>query len=126
MTSHGVKLAVFSNKPDALTKKLIKHLLPGKYFEIVAGQKRGVPLKPDPAGALNMSALLGIAPKEILYLGDSSVDMMTAKAAGMFGAGALWGFRTREELLESGAGELFGSPCEAAVYVCDNTNGGFK
>ena len=69
--SGGVKLAVLSNKPDAFTRKTVKRLLPRKYFSIVLGQKEGFPLKPDPAGALEISSRLAISPREILYLGDT-------------------------------------------------------
>jgi phosphoglycolate phosphatase len=113
----GIKLAVLSNKPDAFTSKTVNRLLPGKLFSIILGQKDGGALKPDPAGALEISSGLGISPGEILYLGDTSTDMATAIAAGMFPAGALWGFRTREELSGSGAAVLFNSPSELPDYL---------
>ncbi len=71
-----------------------------------------MPVKPDPAGALFISTHLGIAPGSILYLGDTDIDMMTANNAGMFAVGALWGFRTKDELLESGARAVIGHPHE--------------
>ncbi len=116
LVSRGVKLAVLSNKPDPLTRKMVNKLLPGKYFEIVMGEKSGVPLKPDPSGACAISAGLKIDPSGILYLGDSSVDILTAKAAGMYPAGALWGFRSREELEKNGALALFKDPYELLQF----------
>ena len=115
--SGGIKLAILSNKPEAFTRKTVRRLLPRNYFSIVTGQKEGFPLKPDPAGALEISSRLIIPPREILYLGDTSTDIITAKAAGMLPAGALWGFRTREELAGSGAAVLFQSPMELPEYL---------
>ena len=115
--SGNMKLAILSNKPDAFLRKTVKRLLPPGYFSFILGQKEGFPLKPDPACALEISYRLDIPPGEILYLGDTSTDIVTAKLAGMFPAGALWGFRTREELEESGAAVLFRSPSELPDYL---------
>ena len=71
---------------------------------------RGIPNKPDPAGALDIAKRLGIPPEGFVYLGDSGVDMKTANAAGMFAVGALWGFRSREELQQEGAKVLLEHP----------------
>lgn len=102
----GVKLAVFSNKPDADTKNVVRHFFPDVAWTVVRGQVEGVPVKPDPTGALLTAQALGVAPAEILYLGDTSTDMHCAVNAGMIPVGALWGFRTAEELRESGAHRL--------------------
>jgi phosphoglycolate phosphatase len=72
----------------------------------------GLPRKPDPAGAIRVARELKINPPEFLYIGDSGIDMKTANAAGMFAVGALWGFRTREELLAGGAIVLVCKPAE--------------
>ena len=76
------------------------------------GQLPGVPVKPDPAGALAIADALCVSPKDCLYLGDTDVDMQTALAAGMEPVGALWGFRTEKELLENGARHLCARPEE--------------
>lgn len=81
-------------------------------FEAVHGQKPGVPLKPDPAAALEIARELGIPPAQWLYLGDTNTDMKTARAAGMCAVGVLWGFRDRKELEESGAQHIIASPGE--------------
>ena len=112
LRGHGIKLAVFSNKPDDLTKRIVEALAGTQNFEMVLGAQAGMPVKPDPAGALLISAHLGIAPGSILYLGDTDIDMMTANNAGMFAVGALWGFRTKDELLESGARAVISHPLE--------------
>ena len=65
-------------------------------FSVVIGASESLPLKPDPAGALEVARQLGIPPTESLYLGDTAVAMKTAVAAGMFAVGVQWGFRPNE------------------------------
>jgi phosphoglycolate phosphatase len=117
LRGHGIKMAVFSNKPDELTKKIVEALVGNDHFEMILGAQPGLPVKPDPAGAMLISRHLGIAPGGILYLGDTDIDMMTANNAGMFAVGALWGFRTKEELLESGARAVIGHPHELLEII---------
>lgn len=108
----GIRLAVLSNKPHDFTKLCVRRLLDGIPFFPVLGQRESVPKKPDPTGALEVATLLDIPPKEIIYLGDTSVDMKTAAAAGMTAVGVLWGFRDKEELMNSGADHLLRHPAE--------------
>ncbi len=119
LRERGVVLAVLSNKPDDFTRICVRRFLGGWRFEVVLGQRSGVPKKPDPAGALEIAGLLDLPPAEILYLGDSDTDMKTARAAGMFPVGAAWGFRTAEELRASGAAELAGRPEELLGFFRD-------
>jgi phosphoglycolate phosphatase len=112
LKSQNIKLAVFSNKAEPLTHKIVTHLLQDIQFEKVMGARSDLPKKPDPAGALFISKEMGIPPREIIYMGDSDVDMMTATRAGMYAVGALWGFRTREELLTNGAKTLLEKPAD--------------
>jgi len=104
--------AVLSNKPDEFTRLTVEKLLGQWSFEIVRGVGPQVPKKPDPTGALKIAAELSIAPAQVLYLGDTNTDMQTARSAGMYAVGALWGFRTAEELLASGAKALVAQPRE--------------
>jgi phosphoglycolate phosphatase len=112
LTARGLRIAVVSNKPDDFTKQCVAYFLPHWRFDAVIGQRDEVPQKPDPAGALEAAELLHISPGDFLYLGDSSVDMKTAVAAGMFPVGALWGFRSAKELRENGAQALITRPLE--------------
>jgi phosphoglycolate phosphatase len=112
LTERGLKIAVLSNKQHEFTKRCVADLLPKWTFDIVLGQRDAVKRKPDPAGALEVAQRLRVSPAEILYLGDSAVDMRTAAAAGMFPVGVLWGFRPAEELQESGAKALIERPLE--------------
>ncbi|MFA6009963.1 MAG: HAD family hydrolase [Desulfobacteraceae bacterium] len=108
----GIRLAVLSNKPHDLTLKNIDLFLPHIPFDLVLGQRDGVPKKPDPHGALEIADHMGIKPENFLYIGDTSIDMRTAVAAGMNPVGVLWGFRGEEELRSSGAKHIIEKPGE--------------
>lgn len=112
LQTRGVKLCVFSNKPHADTCRVVAHFFPGVRFAVVRGQVEGVPVKPDPAGALAVAGEAGVAPEDFLYLGDTNVDMRCALRAGMHPVGVTWGFRTAEELLDAGAERLLNDPLE--------------
>jgi phosphoglycolate phosphatase len=112
LTGRGFRLAILSNKPDEITKRCVSELFSKWTFDAVVGQREDVPLKPDPTAALKISKQLNVAPSEFVYLGDSAVDMETARAAGMFPVGVLWGFRLEAELLEAGARVLIREPAE--------------
>lgn len=107
-----IKTGVLSNKPDRFTKLCVETLLSPWHFDSVTGHHPGIPHKPAPDGALQMARELCTAPAEILYAGDSDVDMQTAVAAGMYPLGVLWGFRTKKELLQNGAKTLVEKPQE--------------
>ena len=81
------KTAVLSNKPHDMALLTIDKFLGRWKFDVVFGQRPGIPIKPDPAGALEIAELFQIPPKEFLYLGDTGTDMITAKAAGMHAVG---------------------------------------
>lgn len=117
LAERGALTAVLSNKPDDFTKKCVARLLPKRSFEVVRGVREGTARKPDPAGAIAVAAELGIAGSEFLYLGDTNTDMRTAVAAGMFPVGALWGFRSEEELTSSGAKALVARPEELLALL---------
>lgn len=101
----GVQLAVYSNKADTLTCRIIAHYFPD-VFDFVRGKREGVAVKPDPAGIAGVMAELGADPATTLFVGDSSVDVKTGHAGGMNVCGVPWGFRPRESLVEAGADML--------------------
>ena len=111
LKSRNMKLSVFSNKADEFTKKIVQTLMPN-YFDVIMGLSTEGHKKPNPLGALQISEKLGIRPENLIYMGDTSIDMQTAKNAGMYGVGALWGFRTREELIASGAKYILDDPMD--------------
>ena len=108
----GVGLAVLSNKADELTQRIVDALFAPGTFEVVAGARPDLPLKPDPAAAQLVGERLGVPPARIAYVGDSGIDMRTATAAGMVAVGVSWGFRTRDELLAAGARVVLDHPLE--------------
>ena len=108
----GIKLAVLSNKPDHFTQRCVGELLAKWAFDVVLGASDEFPRKPDPASAIETAKRLGVSVAECLYVGDSGVDMQTARAAHMCPVGVLWGFRGKEELLKYGAQHLIDKPSE--------------
>lgn len=106
----GVFKAVLSNKVHDYTEVIVRTIFPEGSFDLVRGALPGVPFKPDPAPALAIASETGIPPASFVFLGDTAIDIRTAKSAGMFPAGALWGFRGRGELAEAGAAVLAAEP----------------
>ena len=112
LKARGIRIAIVSNKPDFAAREVVEKLYGKGYFDFVTGQTGEYPLKPDPTSVLAVAERFGAKKEEILYIGDTSTDMQTAKNAGLFAVGVLWGFRGREELLESGADALLSHPSE--------------
>ena len=112
LTKHDIRLSVFSNKVDELTKKVVSTLLPNWNFEVVIGARSNIPRKPNPEGAFLISEKLRIPPADLIYLGDTGIDMQTATSASMYAVGALWGYRTDEELISNGARSLIVHPLD--------------
>jgi phosphoglycolate phosphatase len=108
----GVKLGVLTNKPDDLAHTMVRTYFPDIPFAAVAGAQPSRPLKPDPAGAEALAREFALPPAAIVFVGDSGVDMQTAGTAGMFAAGALWGFRPAAELRAAGAQILVPTPAD--------------
>jgi phosphoglycolate phosphatase len=96
LTSQGMPMAVLSNKPDDATRRLIEGLFGRWHFRAVAGERSGVPRKPDPTAALSLAQAMAASPSEVAFVGDTLVDVQTARAAGMRPIGVLWGFRAAE------------------------------
>jgi phosphoglycolate phosphatase len=98
----NIKMAVFSNKADELTKKIVSEIFP-EHFDSAVGLSTEELKKPNPFEALAISKKWNLSPEEILFVGDSDIDMLTATNANMFPVGVTWGYRTEEELKNSGA-----------------------
>jgi phosphoglycolate phosphatase len=109
-------VAVFSNKTEPLTLKIIRHLLPDIPFVKISGARPDYPKKPDPSGAFDIAGFMGLDTHHIIYVGDSDIDMITANRAGMTAVGVSWGFRTRSELLANGAHHIAGFPSEIVSF----------
>lgn len=110
LRGRGIRLAVLSNKPHDFCGTITDHFLGRHTFDRVLGARAGVPHKPDPAGVLEILKAFGLPATAVLYVGDSSTDMDTARAAGLVAVGVLWGFRSRDELTEHGATILLDHP----------------
>ena len=110
----GIRLAVYSNKPDRFTRLTVETLLPSWPWVVIRGQRPDTARKPAPDGALAVAAELGIAAHECAFLGDSEADMHCARSAGMTAIGALWGFRSEAEITAAGAHHLAASPSEVS------------
>ena len=117
LSKKEVILAVLSNKPEYMTKKLIAHYFPNIPFAQVLGGRKDLPLKPDPTRALTMLKEYDCDPTQSMFIGDSNVDMETAKAANMLPIGVAWGFRGAKELKKYGAVKLLQDPLEIADLV---------
>lgn len=117
LVKSGVTLAVLSNKPDPFTKACVTEYCARWPFAIVLGAREGIPNKPDPTSAIEIAGKLGLDPKEIAYLGDSGIDMSTARRAGMLAIGASWGFRSVDELRSAGAEAIVDRPEELLAIL---------
>ena len=113
----GIALCILSNKPDDFTQIIVKKFLPKWKFAVVRGASEAAPIKPDPSSAIQIALTVGCAPAEFLYVGDSGTDMQTATAAGMHPVGALWGFRSKDELVSAGAKALLEEPIDLLNLV---------
>ena len=112
LNDQGITLAVASNKYHQGTIELIRHFFGEKLFSVVLGQRENIPVKPDPAIVYEILSQTDTSPAETLYVGDSGVDMQTARNSHLTSIGVSWGFRSRKELMENGADYIVDSPEE--------------
>lgn len=111
LAKRGYKVAILSNKPDRFVVVLAELLFPAGGISFAAGQG-GLPIKPDPTSALMVAGKLGVSAAECAFIGDSDVDIMTAKNAGMYSVGCAWGYRGGQVLREVGADVIIEKPEE--------------
>lgn len=115
LKNKGVKTAVASNKPDFFTKIIVSHFF-GDSFDFVQGQKDDIPKKPSPEIVYSILNELKTSKEDAVFIGDSNVDIFTAKNSGLKSIGCLWGFRTEEELQNAGADYIIAHPNEI-LYI---------
>ncbi len=118
LKENGIKTAVVTNKGHSFAEELIKDIF-GDRIDKVYGSVEGLPRKPDPYFVNKAVDFFGSKPSEVLYVGDSGVDMLTGKNAGLTSCGVLWGFRDREELLGNGADLLAASSEELLGIILE-------
>ncbi len=117
LNSMGIKCAVISNKPDFAAQSVCKEKFSDGLLEIVRGQIDGVKIKPDTEGVLRLMDELGVNAHEVVYIGDTDVDMHTGRNLGAYTVGVLWGFRDEEELIKNGADEIVSYPKEIVNII---------
>ena len=98
LQAKGILIAVASNKYQEATVKLVKQYFPNIDFVEILGQREGINVKPDPTIVFDILQKADVSKEDILYVGDSGVDMQTAINAGVDAVGVTWGFRPRAEL----------------------------
>ena len=106
----GLGIAVLSNKQDVFVKRLCEQLLPSGVCDVAQGVIAGKPTKPNPYLSELVAERLGVSPSECVMVGDSDVDVKTARAASMAHVGVSWGFRDRDFLREHGAEQIADTP----------------
>lgn len=116
LKNRNIKTAVVTNKAHLSAVSLVEKLFLNM-FSGVAGQKDGMPTKPNPTVVFNVMNELGVQPNECIFVGDSGVDMQTAKNSGAFALGVLWGFREKDELIKNGADDVIASPLELLKFI---------
>ena len=116
-----LRLAVLTNKPHDLAVRICGPLLAPWPFGVIVGQRPGVALKPDPGAALEIATQLGVPPEDCAFVGDSAVDLDTARAAGMRAIGVTWGFRPRAELEACNPWLVIDEPGALRVLVTGQT-----
>ncbi len=117
LNDKGVAIAVASNKYQQATEKLINHYFPDITFVAVEGQKENVPVKPDPSIVFGILAKAKTPKAETIYIGDSGVDMETARRACVDSVGVIWGFRPEKELVENHADNIVRKPSEILPLI---------
>jgi phosphoglycolate phosphatase len=110
------KTAVISNKPDPVTQVVVHGLFPAGSFDVVQGERHGIARKPDPAAVWEILVQLDKTPRDTILVGDSEVDMETARNAGCFPLGVSWGFRPVSVLEKAGAALIVDSPGEIEAF----------
>ena len=112
-----INLAVLSNKPHEFTVSYVNHFFKNYNFKEIHGQKKDVPKKPDPKAALDIVKCLDSSCENTYFIGDTKIDMQTAKSANMTAIGVLWGFRDEKELRDFGADFIVSNPLEILKII---------
>jgi phosphoglycolate phosphatase len=112
LSRRKIRRALLSDKPGPAAGRLATRLFPEGSFDMVRGADVGVPLKPDPGAAWDMLVELGCAPHEAIFMGDSELDIESARNIGCFPLGVSWGCRSTQVLKEAGAALIIDEPQE--------------
>jgi phosphoglycolate phosphatase len=118
LTRRHISVNVLSNKPHHATLSVIRHFFPTTHFQVVYGKMPEYKPKPDTKALEQMIAILGVSKSEILYVGDTATDMITAKNGGLTAVGCTWGFRLQDEIEEAGSDYIVHHP-DAVLSLID-------
>lgn len=113
----GTPIAILSNKPHDLVQVISKALLGNWPFLEIVGERPGIPRKPDPTALLAIATALAVPPGACAMVGDSEIDVATAKAAGMTSVAVTWGLVERRVLIAAGADHVVETPAELAALL---------
>lgn len=119
LQEQGVQLAVASNKYQQATDKIINHFFPDINFVAVQGQSDDIPVKPDPSIVFMILAQARMPKQDTLFIGDSGIDMETARRACVDSVGVTWGFRPVKELVEYNANVIINRPQDILPIIQD-------
>lgn len=119
---YGILCAVASNKTDSFVKYIVDNLFESDTFDAVIGKREGVPAKPDPQIIYDIINMFDVDKSEVIVVGDSDVDVITAHNGSLPCIGCEWGFRGREELVKAGADHLAKTPQDILTIIesCNN------
>lgn len=117
LKEQGFQLAVLTNKPHKQAVHVVEEVFGKGVFELIQGQKDGIPRKPDPTAVLEMIRQVGSTTEQAVFIGDSEVDIATGLAANVKTIGVTWGFRSREILVASGAKQIAKRPEEIITLI---------
>lgn len=118
LTERGMMMAVASNKYQAATEKLVAHYFGSERFVVILGQREGIAIKPSPEIIEQVLSVANVSREEVLFVGDSNVDMQTGRNAKVDTVGVSWGFRPREELAAHNPMAIINHPLEL-LALCE-------
>ena len=119
LSAQGISLAVTSNKYQTAVTKIVYHFFPDANWKAVLGNKTGMPPKPDPSIVFEALNLCPTPKKDVLYIGDSGVDIETARRACIESVGVTWGFRDVRELRDNYADHIISDPDEIITLALE-------
>ena len=117
LKKRGIKIGLLSNKPHQDTLRVVDFYFGLDKFDVVLGQREGIPVKPDPTALFELIDLLKTTKDKCIFVGDSDVDMMTANNGEIKKIGVLWGFRTIDVLKSKNADYIVSSADEILSII---------
>lgn len=117
LKQRGYKLAILTNKQQSATDTVCNKYLKDFDFNLIVGQREGVPIKPDPTAVLNIMKELNASPENTYFVGDGETDVMTAINADINGVAVLWGYREKHQLEAAGATNFAITPSDLLSII---------